>query len=205
MNKILLAIIIYSVLIVGGIVVFLTVSNDKEIKIEQGKENVKKLDNFLKENNHTEEKHGEAGYNHNDELVKMFQDIEQTLSFFVVVLQEEKVDYFTSFFLPQQYSDDMWAYSDDPYLEKVNYKFMRALNRDGTLVSARYDTSLMDGYKKTRKDSEVELILVYEDGKEAKLKLNLVLMGSEHSNNDDIYYFENSVLELIEQIKKQTQ
>ncbi|TFI45351.1 hypothetical protein E4O93_20210 [Diaphorobacter sp. DS2] len=126
------------------------------------------------------------------------------LFFFVAVLQEENEELFTSFFIPQQYSDDLWAYSDNPYKDKTNHQFMRELNRNGKLVSAKYNTSIMEGYKTKRKDSEVELDLVYNDGKQVKLKLNLVLMGTEHSNDDDIYFIENSVIGLINEVKAQT-
>jgi hypothetical protein len=204
MNKLLISIIIYSIVVIGGIVVYLNLYHDKELVLEQGEKNVKRLEKIVKTSDHSEKKHDEAGYQHNEEIVKMFQDVGQTLSFFVVVLKDEKEGYFTSFFLPQQYSEDQWKYSKNPYADHVNQKFMRELNRNGTLVEAKYDTNIMDGYKSKRKDSEVKLTLIYKDEKKVTLTLNLVLMGTEHSKNDDVYYIKNSVIDLINEVKRQT-
>lgn len=203
-KKVLIATIIYSVLIVSAVSVFLFINNDKEINIHQGKEELKKVETLISKEDNKANKDDDAGYGHNDEVVKMFETIDGTLNFFVATLQEENEEYFASFFSPQQYSKDLWANSSNPYADKVSSKFMRELNRNGTLVSAKYDTNLMEGFKSTRESSDVKLTLIYKDGKEATLNLKLVLMGTEHSNKDDIYYIKNSVLDLIEQVKKQT-
>jgi hypothetical protein len=207
MNRLLIVTLIYSILIAGCLFVFLAINDEQKIDINKGKDSVKQLETFLlmkKEHTADHHEHDEAGYHHDNKFVKMFQDVEQTLNFFVAVLQEENEEFFTSFFLPQQYSDDLWSYYEDPYFNNANYKLMRELNRQGTLKAARYNTSLIDGYRTSREESEVELILIYEDGKEAKLNLNFVLMGSEHSNDDDIYFIKNSVLDLITEVKTQT-
>jgi hypothetical protein len=202
-NKFVILVGIYSVFVIAVITVILVLNGEKKIDIVQGEENAKYLDSVLEASAHTD-KHNEDGYHQNDELVAIFTDVEQTLGFFVSVLKEENEEYFASLFLPQQYSDDLWASSKDPFKDKITKKFMKELNRNGMLESARYDTKLMDGYKTNRKDSAVELILVYKDGKEAKLSLDLELMGTEHSKDDDIYFIKNSVLDLINHVKKQT-
>ncbi|EFV75070.1 MULTISPECIES: hypothetical protein [Cytobacillus] len=205
MNGFLKVILIYTIVIIIGVGFYLYFNTEQKIDINEGKEQVTQLEAYLKENKHDHHNvDDESGYHHNEKYVKMFQDVEQTLIFFVAVLQEENEELFTSFFIPQQYSDDLWAYSDNPYKDKTNHQFMRELNRNGKLVSAKYNTSIMEGYKTKRKDSEVELDLVYNDGKQVKLKLNLVLMGTEHSNDDDIYFIENSVIGLINEVKAQT-
>ncbi|QOK30094.1 hypothetical protein IIE26_27390 (plasmid) [Cytobacillus oceanisediminis] len=205
MNGFLKVILIYTIVIIIGVGFYLYFNTEQKIDINEGKEQVTQLEAYLKENKHDHHNvDNESGYHHNEKYVKMFQDVEQTLNFFVAVLQEENEELFTSFFIPQQYSDDLWAYSDNPYKDKTNHQFMRELNRNGKLVSAKYNTSIMEGYKTKRKDSEVELDLVYNDGKQVKLNLNLVLMGTEHSNDDDIYFIENSVIGLINEVKAQT-
>jgi uncharacterized protein YxeA len=192
LNKIIIICIVYSIFIIGGFYLYQFIYDDKKLEIEQGKAIMDKIQNGTPQedasDDHDEhDAHDDAGYGFDEGLVEVFRDIESTLSFFVATLQDEHEPSFTSMFVPEQYSKDQWTYSENPYVDKVNYKFIRELNRNGTLVSAKYDTSVMDGYKTTRKDTDVELILIYEDGKKATLKLDLVLMGSEHSNADDIY------------------
>lgn len=209
MSKLLISTVIYSVLLICGLVTFFLFSNENSINITEGKENIRLLKYALEKNEHNgHEDHDyeedEAGYHYDNEFVKIFQDIEQTLSFFVAVLIEENEEFFTSFFIPQQYSDDLWAYSDDPYFENANYKIMKEFNRDGTLVSARYETNIKDGYRRSREDSDVTLILSYEDGKEVRLILDLVLIGTEHNIRDNIYFINNSVIDLLKEVKYQT-
>ncbi|OIJ09444.1 hypothetical protein BKP35_16450 [Anaerobacillus arseniciselenatis] len=203
MNKLLVTSIVYSIFIIGGLLLFINLSHEDNVNIDQGKEIIKKLETSLSQNDHSEED-DDAGYHYNEEFLKVFQNIDQTLNFFIAVLIEENEELFTSFFIPQRYSDDLWAYSEDPYFDNANYKIMREVNRNGTLMSARYDYNIKDGYKSTRKDTDVKLIFVYEDGIEVELSIDLVMIGTEHNIKDNIYFIENSVLELIEEIKRQT-
>lgn len=200
MNKLIIACCVYSVLIIGGFFAYSFFKDGKDVKVAEGKALMDKIEGDLSKGkgSHDEE------YEFNEEAVATFQKIENNVNFLVAGLQEENEPAFTDMFVPEQYSNDMWAYSKDPSQENVNLKFIKALNRNGTLVSARYDTSTMKDYKATREDSAVSLTLVYKDGKEATLKLNLGMMGTEHSNKDNIYYIENSVLDLIKEVEKQT-
>ncbi len=201
MNKIIISCVVYSLLFLGGITYFIIFQKDKTLEVAEGKAI---LDKVTMENNHSEDVGEDTHFGHNEEFVSTFRNIEDNLSFLVASLIEENTEAFSSMFVPEQYSKDLWANSDDPFGEKVSLKFIKALNRDGTLETASYDTSFMDGYKTTRNDSEVSLTLVYKDGNEANLKLNMIMMGSEHSNKDDIYFIENSVLSLIKEVKEQT-
>ncbi|MEQ2527558.1 hypothetical protein EKG37_17660 [Robertmurraya yapensis] len=207
MRKIIIGSLVYGVLIIAGFVAYKLLYDGKDVNIDEGNALISKIENsssteddFSQEQEHSHEHE----YGYEQEMVTTFQNIENNVEFFVASLKEENQQAFTDMFVPEQYSKDMWEYSDDPFIENVNIKFIHALNRNGTLVSARYDTSTMDGYKTTREDSAVSLTLVYSDEKEATIKLKLVLMGSEHSNKDNIYYIENSVLDMIKEIKEQT-
>jgi hypothetical protein len=203
MNRLIVIIAVYSLGIIAVIFFIINWNNQKEVNLVQGEEYAQKVEAALK-SKHTEEEHDGPTHQENDEIVEIFQNIESTIDFFVSVLKENNEEYFASMFLPQQYSDDLWAASDDPFKDKTGYKFMREMNRDGTLVSAKYNKNLMEGYKTNRKDSEVTLELIYKDGKTASLLIDFALMGTEHSNKDDIYYIKNSVLDLIDEIKRQT-
>jgi len=206
MNKLMIAVSIYLVLMFSGFITYKLFFNQKEINIEQGQETLEILDNKL-QNNHVHHEHNhedEAGYDYDEEMVKIFRDIEKTLSFFVSVIKEENEQYFASMFLPEQLSKDLWNYSDNPHKEKAVLKLIKELNRDGKLVSAHYEENFIEEYKTTRLDSDIKITLLYEDGKEAELRLNLVLVGNEHSNENHIYFIENSVLELVEEVRKQT-
>lgn len=202
MSKLLVAIVIYSILIVSAILAFLYFDNDNDLDIEEGLNKVHQLDEVLLLEHGTQD--NEAGYNLKDNFVMMFRDIEETLTFFVAVLKEENVEYFSSLFVPQQFANDLWNYSaTEPYLNNTELKLIKELNRDGKLVTARFDTSLLDGYKRTREETDVKLYLIYEDGMEVELNLNFVLIGTQHNNKDEIFYIENSILDIIDEVRKQ--
>jgi len=205
MKNIMIALSIYFFLIAIGIVVYKMFFSERQLSVEQGKETMNLLEQKLQEEAHHEHNHeNEAGYDFDEELVKIFRDVENTLNFFVTILKEEDEKYFVSMFLPEKFSKDLWEYSDDPFNERATLKLIRELNRDGKLVSAKYEENFLEDYKTTRLDSEIKLTLQYDDGKEALIQLDLILLGDEHSTENDIYFIENSVLELIRQVKQQT-
>ncbi|MFT0137131.1 hypothetical protein ACEK07_00100 [Alcanivoracaceae bacterium MT1] len=212
MKKLIFYCSIYLVLIIVGFFAYQQFNNAKELDIEKGKDIIDKINNNTtdpkwkythhKDENLEHEHEHEQQYN--EELVDIFRNIESTLSFFIVVLQEEEEELFASMFLPEQYSTDLWEYIDEPFFNNANYKILREINRDGTLVSASYETTVLEGYKKTRESSEVKLNLHYRDGKTVELLIDLVLVGTEHRRNDDIFYIKTSIIEMIEQIHLQT-
>ncbi|MGY3718591.1 hypothetical protein ACWE42_24040 [Sutcliffiella cohnii] len=210
MKKLIFYCSIYLVLIVVGFFAYQQFSNAKELDIEKGKDIIDKINNNTSDPkwNYTHHKDENLEHEHeqqyNEELVDIFRNIESTLSFFIVVLQEEEEELFASMFLPEQYSTDLWEYIDEPFFNNANYKILREINRDGTLVSASYETTVLEGYKKTRESSEVILNLHYRDGKTVELLIDLVLVGTEHRRNDDIFYIKTSIIEMIEQIHLQT-
>lgn len=204
MSKFLIGSIIYSLVAITALLIYLLIPNEKTIEVNNGTKHIDELNDNLESRKIDENEHEEAGYHYDQDFVDLFRDIENTLEFFVATIKEENVDFFNSMFLPEQFSKDLWEYSDAPYEEKAASQILKEISREGKFVTAKYNTELIDGYLTTREESDIKIILVYNDGQEVNITLDFVKVGTDHLQDGEILFIKNSVLEIVNQVRNQT-
>jgi hypothetical protein len=186
-----------------GIAVYQLYFSKNVADVKAGKQLMNELNNSLalSTNAHTHNEQEDYGYDIH--MIEAFQSVDQTLNFFTTTLMEENEEYFASMFLPDKLSQALFSYSDDPSSENIRLKMIQEINRNGRLTEVQWKTHLTEDKKFSRDDTNVDVTFIYSDGKKVTVRLDFVLIGTEHFT-EKIYYVQNSPKEIIEEIQKKT-
>lgn len=203
MRKFIISFVLYLLLVIAGIASYYLFFQEKEVELEDGMQlmnEVKKVKDSYADDDHDHD----YSLAPNKATDNVFQDINKTISYFFATVIEGEPELFVNMFEPMQYSKDLYSVSDNPYEEELTNQFISRISRNGKLEKVFVKDKKTNEVKYTARAQDIKVRLVYSDGKEANIIIDLTLLGTEHEQSDRIYYVSTSVIKIIEQIEKQT-
>lgn len=122
----------------------------------------------------------------------------ELVQYFITGLTLNNQDIFMSCFNPETISKDLFKINISDKNEVIS-DMIKQLTRNG-IKEVKYKEN-----KGFMKDSnEIALTIIYEDGKEAKININIESLSDMHTEKGEAhttYYIKDSVWDIIEQIK----
>lgn len=123
------------------------------------------------------------------------------LKYFIAGLLANDLDIFLSSFYPESISKDLFQ-SDTPDKEKVAEEIMQRISRNEQILDVEYVIKRSTFNSETNK---VSVNFIYEDGKKAKVNLDILPVTDSHDKEEQsIYVITTSAWKIIEQIENST-